>query len=191
MKDKLTQHSILLFERKGFSQTSIQDIVDELEVTKGTFYYYFSSKEQLLMNIHLDYITDLLTRQKAILDDEYTTQRQKLTKIIHMLISDITDKGPSGRVFFREMRHLGEKHITEIREKRQQFRLNIEKIVSDGIEGGEFREDLRPDITAFGILGITNYSYNWYRPGGEVSTENLVEMFSTMLLKGIEKNKQI
>lgn len=62
MKAKITEHSIRLFEQKGFTETSIQDIVDSIGVTKGTFYYYFSSKEQLLMDIHMDYITKLLEK---------------------------------------------------------------------------------------------------------------------------------
>lgn len=189
MKEKITEQSILLFEKKGFSQTSIQDIVDELEVTKGTFYYYFSSKEQLLMDIHLDYITNLLERQQLVLDDDYATAREKLIKMIHLLIGDIKDKGPSGRVFFREIRHLGDEHMADIKKQREEFRLNIEKIVRAGIERGEFRDDLKPNIIAFGILGVTNWSYNWYKPGGEVSIEELVDIFSTMLLGGIETVK--
>lgn len=187
MKERITEHSILLFERKGFSQTSIQDIVDELNVTKGTFYYYFSSKQQLLMDIHLDYIENLLLRQQTIIEDDYTSQKQKLTKIIHLLIGDIKDKRPKGRVFFREMRHLKEDQIPEIRVKREEFRKNLENIISTGIERGEFRDDLRPDILAFGVLGVTNWSYNWFRIDGEVSIEELVHIFSEMLLSGLEK----
>ena len=47
MKGKITQVSIQLFEQKDFSETSIQDICDGPGVTKGTFYYYFTSKEEL------------------------------------------------------------------------------------------------------------------------------------------------
>src|SRR5699024_4570497 len=89
-----------LFQEKGFNQTSIQDIVKALEVTKGTFYYYFSSKEQLLMDIHHDYITHLLERQERIISKTNMTQKEKLTEIIRLLIMDIADKGPSARVFF-------------------------------------------------------------------------------------------
>src|SRR5690625_5195889 len=106
MKRKLTKKSIELFERKGFTQTSIQDIVDELQVTKGTFYYYFSSKEQLLMDIHLDYITNLLKSQEQIIENKTMLNGDKLGEIIQLLIFDIKEKGPSGRVFFREIRHL-------------------------------------------------------------------------------------
>ncbi|MES9741731.1 helix-turn-helix domain-containing protein, partial [Priestia megaterium] len=53
MKDLMMERSIQLFAQKGFKETSIQDIVNELNVTKGTFYYYFKSKQELLMDIHL------------------------------------------------------------------------------------------------------------------------------------------
>lgn len=185
MKEQITQQSIQLFEEKGFSQTSIQDIVDALHVTKGTFYYYFSSKEQLLMDIHLQYIDHLLMRQQQILDNESLSHREKVTEIILMLIKDIKDKGSSGRVFFREIRHLNNKNIDKVKKKRNQFRLNIEDVVRSGMVAGEFKEDLRPDMVAFGILGITNYSYNWYKPDGEVTPDELATIFSNLVLTGI------
>ncbi|HSP22560.1 MAG TPA: helix-turn-helix domain-containing protein, partial [Planococcus sp. (in: firmicutes)] len=36
MKTKLKEGSILLFEEKGFSETSVQDIAEAAGVTKGT-----------------------------------------------------------------------------------------------------------------------------------------------------------
>ncbi|GKV67385.1 MULTISPECIES: TetR/AcrR family transcriptional regulator [unclassified Sporosarcina] len=185
MKDKITKASILLFEEKGFSETSIQDIVEALGVTKGTYYYYFTSKEQLLMEIHLDYISDLLKRQQTILESANLSCRKKLEEIIALLIHDIQDKGPSGRVFFREMRHLIEENVKSIEKQRDLFRLNIEQLITDGIDAGEFRKDLRADIAAFGVLGIANYSYNWFNPMGEMSADKLSELFSGMLLEGI------
>ncbi|MFZ3577112.1 TetR/AcrR family transcriptional regulator [Virgibacillus sp. DJP39] len=191
MKDKLTEQSILLFEKKGFSETSIQDIVNSLGVTKGTFYYYFESKEQLLMDIHDDYITNLLARQHRIIDNENLKHKEKLMGIIHLLITDIAEKGPSARVFFREVRNLTSGNIESIKQKRNQFRLNIEKVVSEGSIHGEFREDLRPDMLAFAILGVTNWSYNWYKTTGDVAPEELVQIYSDMILTGIASSKSV
>ncbi|GGN52361.1 MULTISPECIES: TetR/AcrR family transcriptional regulator [Oceanobacillus] len=187
MKSEIVKQSILLFEKKGFSTTSIQDIVDELDVTKGTFYYYYSSKEQLLMDIHEEYITKLLEAQYEIINRSYTSYKDQLIEIIRLIITDIVENGSSARVFFREMRHLSEKHIKIIKEKRKQFRLNIESIVEEGIKHGEIRDDLRPDMISFGIVGITNWSYNWYKTEGEVTPEQLVSIYSKMILTGIEK----
>lgn len=184
MKGKLTQQSILLFERKGFSETSIQDIVESLGVTKGTFYYYFNSKEQLLMAIHLGYIDDLLQRQEEILKQNVAS-RKKVEQMIGLLINDIEQYGPSGRVFFREMRHLTDENADEVKGKREQFRKNIELLIRDGMIGQEFRQDLQPGIVAFTILGVTNWSYQWFNPAGEISAEDLSGIYSDVILNGI------
>ncbi|MBT2679488.1 TetR family transcriptional regulator [Bacillus sp. ISL-35] len=187
MKEKITEYSIKLFEKKGFSETSIQDIVDSIGVTKGSFYYYFSSKEELLMDIHLRYIDELLGRQEQILADQ-STGKQKLFDIVYMLISSIKTKGASAKIFFREMRHLSDARLAQIIAKRDEFRLNAERLIREGIENGEFRKDLNPVIVTFGILGAANWSYQWFNPDGKVSDREVAEIFVEMILKGIEIN---
>ncbi|SDQ90799.1 TetR/AcrR family transcriptional regulator [Virgibacillus salinus] len=186
MKNGITEQSILLFEKKGFSHTSIQDIVNQLGVTKGTFYYYFSSKEQLLMEIHHEYITNLLEGQSRVINNGSLTSKQKLAKIIGLLINDVATNGPSARVYFREVRHLAEENIKYVKEKREQFRLNVEKIVREGMNKGEFKHDLKVDMITFGILGVTNWTYSWYKPNGEVSSDELVKIYVDMILNGIQ-----
>ena len=187
MKEKLIGQSIHLFEKKGFSETSIQDIVDSLGVTKGTFYYYFSSKEELLMNIHLGYIDELLVQQEMILQDKSKPCKVKLNDIVHRLITDIKSSGSAGKIFFREMKNLSEERLALVIPKRDQFRHNLEELIKDGMDNGEFRSDLNPAIITFGILGITNWSYQWFNPQGSVSDREVAEIFVEMILKGIQQ----
>ncbi|WP_068673323.1 TetR/AcrR family transcriptional regulator [Oceanobacillus sp. Castelsardo] len=186
MKEKITEVSIKLFEKKGFNATSIQDIVDAIGVTKGTFYYYFSSKEQLLMDIHYDYITSLLEKQNYIVEKSHLSHKEKITEIITLLIMDVSERGPSARVFFREMRHLSQQHIEKIKKIRKQFFLNVEALIKAGTEQGEFRKGDRPDMLAYGVLGIVNWSYNWYNPEGDVSPNELAKIYVNIIFKGIE-----
>ena len=186
MKEKITEKSIRLFDQKGFSETSIQDIVDSLGVTKGTFYYYFSSKEQLLMDIHLRYIDDMLSNQHEILGDKSKSSKDKLLAIVQMLLGNIKTQGARAKVFFREMRNLSEESLSEIIPKRDQFRLNIEKLIEEGKQNGEFRANLNSPIITFGILGVTNWSYQWFNPEGSISDREVAEIFTEMILKGIE-----
>ena len=117
MKEKITEQSVKLFQEKGFSETSIQDIVDSLGVTKGTFYYYFTSKEILLMEIHLRYIDDLLIRQKVIIDST-KNYRDKIIRIVSLIILDIEKQRANGRVYFREMRNLTPENAKKIKKKK-------------------------------------------------------------------------
>jgi TetR/AcrR family transcriptional repressor of lmrAB and yxaGH operons len=46
-KQKLIETAAMLFIRKGYSNTGINDILQEADISKGSFYFYFSSKKEL------------------------------------------------------------------------------------------------------------------------------------------------
>ncbi|WP_158735515.1 TetR/AcrR family transcriptional regulator [Alteribacillus sp. YIM 98480] len=191
MKEDIIKTSIQLFEQQGFSETSIQDIVQTLGVTKGTFYYYFNSKEQVLMTIHSLYIDNVLEQQKTILKNKHLRHVEKLHQLIDMLITNISPRGQSARVFFREFRHLSESHLNEVRPKRDEIRNAIEKVIIDGMQAGVFRQNLKPDIITLGILGACNWTYQWFNPEGKTSDKEVASIYVDMILNGIstEQNK--
>ncbi|MFS0560800.1 TetR/AcrR family transcriptional regulator [Terribacillus sp. 179-K 1B1 HS] len=50
-KEKIIEVAKQLFRTKGYHDTSIQDILEQAKVSKGTFYNYFSTKSQLILYI--------------------------------------------------------------------------------------------------------------------------------------------
>jgi AcrR family transcriptional regulator len=189
MKERIVEASIQLFDKKGFTGTSIKEIVEELNVTKGTFYYYFKSKEELLKDIHLTYIDDLIEQQKVILEDSSKDCVAKLYELIYMVIRNIRTNRESARIFTREVRHLSGKNVEEIKAKRNLFRRRYQELIEAGILQGEFRDTIPADMLTFGILGIINWTYYWYNPEGEVSEEELAQIFTNIILNGVKTDK--
>lgn len=187
MKEELIRQSIQLFDEKGFMNTSIQQITDALHVTKGTFYYYFTSKEQLLYMIHLHYIDGLLTRQQAIMKQKQTAL-EKLSSMITLIVDDMNEFQLEARVFFREMKHLSVQHSDEIKEKRKQFRQGIQSVIEEGQQHREISTTIKADLAAFAVLGMTNYCYEWYKQSGTMSTSELAVQYVEMILKGMMTN---
>ncbi|WP_096225596.1 TetR/AcrR family transcriptional regulator [Geobacillus sp. FJAT-46040] len=185
MKEKIMAASIELFEQNGFSETSIQDIVDALGVTKGTFYYYFTSKEELLMDIHLRYIEGLLDEEERIISDKRRPLREKLYDIILMLIHNVERQGREARIFFREMKHLSEEHLQKVKEKRDLFRYRLQSLIEEGMKSGELRCDLSPSIATLTVLGAANWSYQWFRPDGELTDAEVAKQMVEILLDGM------
>ena len=58
-REKIVNTAWKLFYEEGFGETTINDIIREADISKGTFYYYFRSKD------------DLLSTLSEILDREY------------------------------------------------------------------------------------------------------------------------
>jgi AcrR family transcriptional regulator len=69
-RDQLIRCAASLFAERGYHPTSIADIVEHLGVGKGVFYWYFSSKEELLHELLKSSHLSLRRRQHAAIGDE-------------------------------------------------------------------------------------------------------------------------
>lgn len=186
MKDTIVRASMKLFEERGFRETSIQDICDAVGVTKGAFYYYFTSKEELLMEIHQQYIDDLLSQEEKILNEELSASDQILG-VMSLLMDSIRNNRAAARIFFAELRQLEGERLAAIITKRRTFRTNVEGVVRRGMETGELRDDVDPGAMTMAILGIVNWSYQWFQPNGKLGSLELARQFHRMIMSGIGK----
>ncbi|MBC3889853.1 TetR family transcriptional regulator [Acetobacterium paludosum] len=59
-----------LFVTKGYDHTSVNDILKIVDIAKGTFYYYFASKEEVLEAIILDIVEEGARRAEIIVKDQ-------------------------------------------------------------------------------------------------------------------------
>lgn len=59
-----------LFVKKGYDKTSVNDILKIVDIAKGTFYYYFTSKDAVLEAIILDIVEEGARRAERILKDK-------------------------------------------------------------------------------------------------------------------------
>jgi AcrR family transcriptional regulator len=187
MKTQLLQKCIELFDKKGFAETSIQDITDSLGVTKGTFYYYFNSKQQVLMEIHEVYINDALHQQSEILANPNKSAKTMLMENIRQIVRSVRTDSLKARVYERESRNLQEDHLIEIKKKRDLFFNNFLTIIQTGMENGEFRSDLNPTMVTFGVLGMCRSIFKWYNPEGKVMEDELVHVLFEMAIGGLDK----
>ncbi|KFL89476.1 Transcriptional regulator, TetR family [Acetobacter malorum] len=92
-KAELTRQQILdaghaLVLRKGFSALSIKDIVDVCQVPKGSFYYYFPSKEQFGCELLERYVQSYEQRMETILSSAGTNGRERLMRYWNAWIDD-------------------------------------------------------------------------------------------------------
>jgi len=67
-REQLLEHAARLFAERGYHPTSVADIVTSLGVGKGVFYWYFSSKEELLTEILKGSHLSLRRAQQAAID---------------------------------------------------------------------------------------------------------------------------
>ncbi len=69
-----------LFYSKGYEKCTVNDILKEVNIAKGTFYYYFKSKEEVLDAVILRYIDIVISRANEILTKDDISPEEKLMR---------------------------------------------------------------------------------------------------------------
>ena len=65
-KKEFLETAIALFIKKGYDVTSINDILKRINITKGSFYYHFQSKEDLVNQVVELFLADIYSITKTI-----------------------------------------------------------------------------------------------------------------------------
>ena len=76
-----------LIQTKGFESMSIQDLLDELEASKGAFYHYFDSKQALLEAVVNRFADAAIDTLAPILGDKEMPAARKLERIFSGIAS--------------------------------------------------------------------------------------------------------
>ncbi|MDM5157542.1 helix-turn-helix domain-containing protein [Bacillus sp. DX1.1] len=91
MKEKerlIIEMAMKLFATKGMSATSVQEIVTACGISKGAFYLYFKSKDELLLAT-LRYYYEKIHKKMMAIDEESLLPREKFKKQLYCQFNDV------------------------------------------------------------------------------------------------------
>lgn len=170
------------FGRKGFHATTLDEIAADLKVTKASLYYYFSTKEELLFEVHMLSMDDVLSRIERI-KQETTSPIDRLQAVItehlRVLASDY-----EGAFLLQQEYNLPESYRLEIVKLRDRYEHEVLQIVEEGQRQRLFRvKDAR--IAVRMMLGSINWFLRWYRAGGRLTVEEIAEAYIDFILYGL------
>jgi len=170
------------FRRRGYHGASVGEIADALHMTKGSLYYYFRNKEEILYFCHdysLDILLDLLRDVQAEGRPPDEKLRRLIVAFVHMIIDEL-----HGTALTMDLQALSPRALRRIITKRDRFDRGIRRVLEEGMDAGVFaRAD--PKLLAFAILGAVNWIPRWFDPRGRATSEEIAQAFAEYLLRGL------
>ena len=82
-KNELLDVAEILFYTKGYSKTTISDIITTVGIAKGTFYYYFKSKEEIMDALIYRIVENDIKKSKQIAKDNKLSPVEKIFAIMN------------------------------------------------------------------------------------------------------------
>ena len=181
--EEIVQTAAVLFDRAGFHETSMDDISREVGLKKPTLYHYVQSKGEIVYLIHDRLQKEYMRRLQSRMDFG-VPPTQNLLEVIYD-IYDMMETYPGHlRVFFENHRNLPAEYQKSVREERDRYFAAVESLVIEGMKRGDLRQG-DPRLTTLALFGITNWSYQWYRPGEPKRARDVAYYMWDLLMRGI------
>ena len=79
-KKEIMDTARALFYQNGYTNTSVNFIIETIGISKGTFYYYFKSKEDLLDNIVEKFTNEIISKLEPVVNDNSLDAITKLNE---------------------------------------------------------------------------------------------------------------
>jgi len=145
-KTQLLQAGLDIMLEKGYNNTGIQEVLQRVGVPKGSFYYYFDSKEEFGLEI-IDVFDQMYTEKvRTSLDDKNQTPLQRLRTYCEesrkYLESMKCRKGCLIGNLSQEMADQSEIFRARLEEILTKWRNRFAKTISEGQEAGEIPKEL-------------------------------------------------
>jgi AcrR family transcriptional regulator len=151
--DQLIDAAAELLRSTGRTDFTVQEVVDRAGMSLRAFYHHFASKDDLLLALLEETTARYVARIRPRIEHELTARDKLellLTRSFRTQISD--EPGSKAMVLFHW--HLAATRTEEFTATLRPQRELIREILSEGIETGEFRDDLDVDVMA-GLLSST------------------------------------
>jgi AcrR family transcriptional regulator len=184
-ENDLYKNAAHLFNKSGYSSTSIRQLCRIIGIRESSLYHYVRSKEELLLNICQN---AMVVSLKAI-EPIYTSDLPpdvKLKKMIEMHTSIVAEKLDEHFTMLKELRSLSAKNRENIIKLRDRYEDLFQNVIADCVRNKLFRK-LDIKITTFALLGMMNSFIRWYSPEGSLEGESLAKIFSGLFFNGVRR----
>ena len=184
--EQILQAALMIFARKGFAETTMEEVAAAANLAKGSLYLYFSSKDALLeqllrRNLLLPGGSELLASLRA------GPARVAIPKLVAMLWRMMKERKPITRLVVREILSRPDRARLYL----EQVRLPALRALADCLEEWMERGELRrgdPMVASqclFGMLWYLMQSQEFLGEGdAEPSDETIEGMVTTIFLDG-------
>jgi AcrR family transcriptional regulator len=183
-RQELIDAAAKIFQDKGYEAASIQDVADALGILKGSVYYYIDSKEDLLFaaiqEVHESALNNM-ARISEMNEDALTLLRL----FIESHVKHVSDNLVKATVFFHDFRSLDPKRHEYIVAERDVYDSFLRELIARGQTEGQICRDVDPKLATLAILGMMNWTYQWYRVGGRMDSEEIGRQFADFALAGL------
>ena len=179
-RERIVAAAVDLFYQNGFGHTTLDQVAEQIGMTKPFIYAHFSSKTELLAAICAQGISVSLQAIKRAVASEGSS-RERLQAFANDFMLAVLESQKHIAIYTREEKNLDAADRETIQNMRREFDRKLTGLLDQGVAQGEFAIDETP-LAALAIGGIASWASVWYRPGGRLPAQDIALRMASMML---------
>ena len=179
-----------IFHRKGYSETSVQDVADAVGILKGSLYYYIDSKEDLLFQMLLEVHEDA----KSVVTETAALEVPPLDRLrvyVQRHVEYNAQQPGQDRRLLPRLRACSRRSARRRSSVSATIYEDFVKGLIEEAQAERRRSTARstPSLISNAIFGIANWLYTWYKPAGSASPEYLGKLYAEVIVEGVTRRQ--
>lgn len=171
-----------LFAQRGYHATSVSDLVRATGLASGGLYHYIGSKEQLLFRV-FDELMDPLLEQAEEIRRMNADPETRLRALLRTWMVHVERHLPHMRVLQQEWHFVsGRPDWERVLAARRRFEEILAEVLEAARAAGLVQDGHDPQLVQLAVLGMVNYTPQWFDPRGRLSAEQVADGYCDLLL---------
>jgi len=150
-KEELIDAAENLFSEKGFKETSVDEICDEVGVAHGLFYYYFDSKDNVIEAITERMMKELVRDLEEIVKRDGLGADEKFKRLLYLSFQKEKKKPYLASYYFRK--ESPQLFYNVFERSNEVLTPYLIEIVDQGVKEGVFRSEYPEQTVRFWLNG--------------------------------------
>ncbi len=173
--------AVALFAERGYRATGVREIADALGIGATSIYTHIKTKCELLHEILIDTLDALIAVQQDAIESTPDVVEQ-LRRGAESQVRFLVEHPQEALIAIREFRWAEGDALTAVLERRRRYRNAFEDLIAEGNRQGRMSVS-NAKIAAFAIIEMAEGVPRWFRPGREVSINQLAYLYGEYALR--------
>ncbi|HEY66092.1 MAG TPA: TetR/AcrR family transcriptional regulator [Caldilineae bacterium] len=190
-RTQILQAAMACFARQGYHRTTMDDIVHESGLSKGSLYWYFKSKKDLFLAIIDAWISDINRTLQELSQMEEMTWTDRLRRAAELIAMDIAKQRDFASLtmeFWAEMQQ--DEQVRERLVRIYNETLDVlQRFIAAGIKAGEFRPIDPRAAAAVLIAAFDGMMLQWSMMPDQIKWPDLGQSIVDIIIHGLERRK--
>lgn len=169
------------FYRHGYEATTLRDVAATVGIQVGSLYNHIKGKDTLLRTIMVGIMDDLLAAQQDALKG-VEDPADRLHAAVDCHVRFHATRARDVFVGNSELRALSPADRRKVIARRDKYEVKFRELV-DALAADGRGDILDTRLQTYALLAMGSHVSTWYRPDGDRSLDEIVEIYTTMALR--------